>query len=167
MKPNPLVALYHFTVPSSSTVGRSTGEYAGRSGLARFGCSCDAVLASILRISVTCGPFGPGPARTSSVAPGGTVLWPLRSTTLTCRNASPEPSASSTKPKPLSGLYHLTVARTGGPEGLSNCGPRGGGYPKLRVGGSLLSSSKTRRRDWRKSLYYSRRHPRRDEFAVL
>jgi len=36
----------------------------------------------------------------------------------------------------LSGLYHLTVARTGGPEGLSNCGPRGGGYPKLRVGGS-------------------------------
>src|SRR5580693_7260986 len=97
MKPNPLVALYHFTVPSSSTVGRSAGGYAGRSGRGRLGCSCDAVLASILRISVTCGPFGPGPARTSSVAPGGTLPWPLRSTTLTCRNASPAPSASSTK----------------------------------------------------------------------
>src|ERR1700674_4417449 len=150
MKPNPLVALYHFTVPSSSTVGRSTFEYAGRSGRPRLGCSGDAVLASILRISVTCGPFGPGPARTSSVAPGGTLPWPLRSTTLTCRKASPEPSVSSTKPKPLSGLYHLTVARTGGPEGLSNCGPRGGAYPKLRVGRSSLSNP--RRRDGRKSL---------------
>src|SRR6266851_2742248 len=92
MKPNPLVALYHLTVPISSTVGRSTGEYAGRSGRARLGCSCNAVLASILRISVTCGPFGPGPARTSSVAPGGMLPWPLRSTKLTCRKASPEPS---------------------------------------------------------------------------
>src|SRR4029077_12639998 len=137
----------------SSTVVRSAeGWYAGRSGLGRLGGSCDAVLASTLRISVTCGPFGPGPARTSSVAPGGTLPWPPRSTTLTCRNASPEPSASSTNPNPLSGLYHLTVARTGGPEGLSNCGPRGGGYPKLRVGGSSLSSSKPRRRDGRKPL---------------
>src|SRR5229473_1095384 len=136
MKPNPLVALYHLTVPSSSTVGRSTGEYAGRSGRARRGCSCDAVLASILRISVTCGPFGPGPARTSSVAPGGTLPWPLRSTTLTCRKASPEPSASSTKPNPLSGLYHFTMARTDGPEGVSNPEPLGGAYPKLRAGRS-------------------------------
>jgi hypothetical protein len=32
----------------------------------------------------------------------------------------------STKPKPLSGLYHLTVAFTAGPVGLSNCGPLGG-----------------------------------------
>src|SRR5271156_4826011 len=151
MKPNPLVALYHFTVPNSSTVALSaTAGYAGRSDRARLGGSCDAVLTSTLMISVTCGPFGPGPARTSSVAPDGTLPCPLRSTTLTCRNASPEPSASSTKPKPLSGLYHLTVARTGGPEGLSNCGPRGGAYPKLRVDG-WLSSSKSRRRLGRKS----------------
>src|SRR5271170_711870 len=75
---------------------------------------------STLRISVTCGPLGPGPARTPSVAPGGTVSWPLRSTTLTCRKASPDPSASSTKLNPLSGLYHLTTACTGGPEGGSN-----------------------------------------------
>src|ERR1700720_1764445 len=136
MKPNPLVALYHFTVPSSSTVGRSTFEYAGRSGRARLGCSCDAVLASILTISVTCGPFGPGPARTSSVAPGSTLLAPLRSTTLTCRKASPEPSASSTKPNPLSGLYHLTMARTDGPEGVSKRGTLGrDANPKSRVGG--------------------------------
>src|SRR5260370_42571705 len=139
MKLNPLVALYHLTVPNSSTVGRSTGEYAGRSGRARLGGFCDAVLASILRISVTCGPFGPGPARTSSVAPGGTLLWPLRSTTLTCRKASPELSASCPKPKPLSGLYHLTVARTGGPEGLANGGPPRGGYPELRSRHSYLS----------------------------
>src|SRR5271156_1087359 len=153
MKPNPLVALYHFTVPNSSTVALSaTAGYAGRSDRARLGGSCDAVLTSTLMISVTCGPFGPGPARTSSVAPDGTLPCPLRSTTLTCRNASPEPSASSTKPKPLSGLYHLTVARTGGPDGLSNCGPRGGAYPKLREGGWSSSSAKSRRRLGRKSL---------------
>src|SRR5438309_9803573 len=33
-------------------------------------------------------PLRPGPARTSSVAPGGTLPWPPRSTTLTWRNAS-------------------------------------------------------------------------------
>jgi hypothetical protein len=44
----------------------------------------------------------PGPTRTSSVAPGGTALLPLRSTTLTCGKASP-PVGSCTKPKPFSG----------------------------------------------------------------
>src|SRR5262249_32958338 len=58
--------------------------------------SCNAVLLSTLTTSVICCPFGPGPARTSSVAPGTTTLWPPRSTTLTCKNASPAPSASST-----------------------------------------------------------------------
>jgi hypothetical protein len=38
---------------------------------------------------------------------------PLRSTTLTWRKASP-PVGSCTKPKPFSGLYHFTVAETGG-----------------------------------------------------
>jgi hypothetical protein len=37
------------------------------------------------------------------------------------------------KPNPLVSLYHFTVAWTVGPEGLSNCGPRGGAYPKLRA----------------------------------
>ena len=124
-----------------------------RSGRGRLGGSCCAVLLSRLRISVTCGPFGPGPARTSSVAPGGTLSWPPRSTTLTCRKASPDPSANWTKPKPLSGLYHLTTARTGGPEGASNLwAPNCGDDPKLRRGGSKLSSSKPRRRAGRKSL---------------
>src|SRR6476646_3143220 len=104
-------------------------------------------------ISVTCGPFGPGLVRTSSVAPGGTLAWPPRSATLACKKASPEPSASCTKPNPFSGLYHLTVARTGGPEGASNWGPLGGAKPKLRLGGSELSSSKLRRRFGRKSLF--------------
>ena len=52
------------------------------------------------------------------------------------KKASPEPSASCTKPNPFSGLYHLTVARTEGPEGVSNWGPLGGANPKLRLGGS-------------------------------
>jgi len=34
--------------------------------------------------------------------------------------ASPDPSESSTNPKPLSGLNHLTTPWTGGPEGASN-----------------------------------------------
>jgi hypothetical protein len=79
--------------------------------------------------------------------------WPLRSTTLTCRKASPDPSASCTKPNPLSGLYHLTTAWTGGPEGVSNPWALDPGIdPKLRRGVSKLSSSKPRRRVGRKSL---------------
>ena len=89
--------------------------------------------------------------RTSSVAPGGTLSWPLRSTTLTCRKASPAPSGSCTNPNPLSGLYHLTTARTGGPEGASNLWAPDEN-PKLYWGGSKLSSSKPRRRIGRKSL---------------
>ena len=47
-------------------------------------------------------------------------MTPLRSSTLAWRKASPAPSDSSTNPKPRSGLNHLTTARTGGPEGVSN-----------------------------------------------
>ena len=43
-------------------------------------------------------------------------LW---ASTLPCRKASPDPSESSTKPKPFSGLNHLTTPLTGGPEGAS------------------------------------------------
>jgi hypothetical protein len=127
------MALYHLTVPDSSTAARSAGGYMGRSGRARLGGSCCAVPLSTLRISLTCGPLGPGPARTSSVAPGDMLPWPLRSTTLTCRNASPDPSASCTKPNPLSALYHLTTAWTGGPEGASNlCALDPGANPVFR-----------------------------------
>src|SRR4029077_10018763 len=153
MKPNPFTALYHLTVPGSSTAARAAGRYRGRSGRGGVGNSCCAVLLSTLRISLTCGPLGPGPARTSSVAPGGTLPWPLRSTTLTCRKASPDPSASCTKPNPLSELYHLTTAWTGGPKGASNlCALDPGANPKLRRGVSKVSSSKPRRRVGRKSL---------------
>ena len=37
MKPNPFMALYHLTVPDSSTAARSAGGYRGRSGRARLG----------------------------------------------------------------------------------------------------------------------------------
>src|ERR1700731_4911832 len=136
MKPNPFMALYHLTVPDSSTAARSACGYIGRSGRGRLGGSCCAELLSTLRISLTWGPLGPGPARTSSVAPGGTLLWPLRSTTLTCKKASPDPLASCTKPNPLSALYHLTTAWTGGPvRGFGRC-PVGGG---CRAGKTLQS----------------------------
>jgi hypothetical protein len=68
---------------------------------------------------VTWGPLCPGPTRTSRVSPGCTVLMSLRASTLPWRKASPDPSDSSTKPNPFSGLNHLTTARTGGPEGVS------------------------------------------------
>src|SRR5207302_3913095 len=138
IKPNPFIALYHVTVPDSSTAAWPAGGYTGCSGRARLGGSCCAVLLSTLRISVTCGPLGPGPARTSSVAPSGTLSWPLRSTTLTCKKASPEPSASCTNPNPLSGLYHLTTPLTGGPEGASDLWALSGD-PKLCRGDSKLS----------------------------
>jgi hypothetical protein len=56
-------------------------------------------------------------------------------TTLTWRKASP-PVGSCTKPKPFSGLYHFTVAETGGPvgafskRGLFSRGP----YPEFAGG---------------------------------
>src|SRR2546423_1860255 len=153
MKPNPFMALYHLTVPDSSTAARVAGAYIGRSGRARLGGSCCPVLLSTLRISLICGPLGPGAARTSSAVPGSMALSPLRSTTLTCRKASPDPSASCTKPNPLSGLYHLTTAWIGGPDGASNLWALDPGVdPKLRRGVSKLSSSKPRRRVGRKSL---------------
>jgi hypothetical protein len=50
-------------------------------------------------------------------------------------------------------LYHFTTAWTGGPGGASNlCALDPGVDPKLRLGVSKLSSSKSRRRVERKSL---------------
>ena len=66
---------------------------------------------------------------------GTRQLLPERSTTLTWRKASPL-LGSWTKPKPFSGLYHFTVAETGGPVGAAS--KRGllsrGAYPKLAGG---------------------------------
>src|ERR1700736_516547 len=153
MKPKPFVALYHLTVPDSSTEVPSAGGYTGRSGRARLGGSRCAVLLSTLRISVTCGPFGPRTGANRERRARRTLPWPRRSTTLTCRKASPDPSASCTKPNPLSGLYHLTTAWIGGPEGTSNLWALDpDAASKLRRGVSKLSSSKPRRRLGRKSL---------------
>jgi hypothetical protein len=107
IKPKPLLALYHFTVPNSSTAARSPDGYAGRSGRGRRGGSCDAVVASTLIISVTCGPFGPGLVRTSSVAPGGTLPWPLRSATLTCTKGIAGAIRQLRKTEPLLGIVPL------------------------------------------------------------
>jgi len=74
-----------------------------------------AVLSSTEMTSETCRPFCPCPIRTLSEAPGLTAAWPAAFNVLACRNASPDPSDSATKPKPFSGLNHLTVASCSGP----------------------------------------------------
>jgi hypothetical protein len=104
------------TVPGSST----DGPLDTAAGIPdRRGSPGTAVLVSTLRTSVMCGPLCPGPTRTSTVSPGCTALMPLPARTLPCRKASPDPSDSSTNPKPFSGLNHFTTARIGGPEGAS------------------------------------------------
>ncbi len=47
-------------------------------------------------------------------APGGTASCPAECSAVACRNASPCPFSSSTKPNPLSSLNHFTVASTDG-----------------------------------------------------
>src|SRR6516165_1592483 len=70
---------------------------------------------------------------------------PLWASTLPCRNASPDPSESSTKPNPLSGLNHLTTPLTGGPDGASNRGwLNRGRVPKAR---GVVGRNRRRSRD--------------------
>ena len=71
-------------------------------------------------------PFCPWPTLTRSNAPGLTELCPALVKVLACRKASPEPSASATKPKPLSELNHLTVASSSGPKPA--CGDEEGAW---------------------------------------
>jgi hypothetical protein len=61
MKPNPFLALYHFTVPVSWTLASEAGRSEGDLKLARGGLDGAAVLLSTLIISVTCGPRCPEP----------------------------------------------------------------------------------------------------------
>jgi hypothetical protein len=73
---------------------------------------------------------------TPSVAPGLTESWPDCDSALACKKTSPEPSDSSTKPKPFSLLNHLTLALISGPEAITWEPPpppigRRGGPPKL------------------------------------
>src|SRR6516164_4209600 len=79
---------------------------------------------------------------------------PLWASTLPCRNASPDPSASSTKPNPFSGLNHLTTPLTGGPEGASKRGwMNRGRVPNGRGCRWSVSASNSRRRELRKSRF--------------
>ena len=59
--------------------------------------------------------LAPLPIWTTSVVPGEIVSTPAAWMELTCRKASPEPSDSSTKPNPFSGLNHFTTASWGSP----------------------------------------------------
>src|SRR5580692_3831787 len=109
MKPNPLAALYHFTVPISWTLASEGCRSNGDLELFRGGLGGAAVLLSTLMTSVTCGPRCPRATRNSSVSPGCTALMPMRPSPLAWRKASPDPSESSTNPYPLLGLNHFTL----------------------------------------------------------
>src|SRR4051794_26156110 len=183
IKPKPFSALYHLTVPLSCEVtsrgGRSPPDgrkpppptpapiRGGRGG------ATPPVLGSTLSTSGIFGPRCPCATRTSSVSPGWTSVTPPRPSTVACRNASPEPSESSTNPKPFSGLNHLTTALPTGPEGSSNRGRLNrGAVPKSRGGGSNSGSSKLRRRLCRKFLSFSNTsilisHPARYDHATF
>jgi hypothetical protein len=120
--------LNHFTVPASSTAVSVDGAFNVVDWkFDRPDAVGAAVLRSTLSTSVTCGPLCPGPTRTSRVSPSCTALIPPWVSTLPWRKASPDPSESSTNPKPLSGLNHLTTPLTDGPEGASEgCSAKAG-----------------------------------------
>src|SRR5260370_24287524 len=123
IKPNPLVTLYHLTVPISSTVGPSGSRSAsGRNPVRGGRATAPPVLVSTLITSVTCGPRCPWATRTSSVSPGLTSLNPPPPSTVPCTSASPGPSDNSTKPNTFSVSNHLTTALTADPARSSNRG---------------------------------------------
>src|SRR6476620_10181182 len=134
MKPNPLAALYHFTVPISWTLASKGCRSDGDLKCPRGGLGGAAVLLSTLITSVTCGPRCPRATRNSSVSPGCRVLTPMPASAVTSRKASPDPSESWTKPYPLLGLNHLTCPRTARADGASSSGSasRGGTSESLR-----------------------------------
>src|SRR4051812_40600683 len=104
--------LYHLTEPRHSSVGPAPGRGEEGRGEGRPALLItSAVLVSTSRTSATCGPFGPWLIRTFKRAPSGTLVWPNASTARAGRNAS-APPATTTNPKPLSALNHLTVAST-------------------------------------------------------
>jgi hypothetical protein len=104
MKPNPLAALYHFTVPISWALASKGCRSDGNLKLFRGSLGGAAVLLSTLMTSVTCGPRCPRATRNSSVSPGCRVLTPMPASAVAWRKASPDPSESWTKPYPLLGL---------------------------------------------------------------
>src|SRR5580692_4943318 len=131
MKPNPLAALYHFTVPISWTLASEGCRSNGDLELFRGDLGGAAVLLSTLMTSVTCGPRCPRATRNSRVSPGCRVLTPMPASAVTWRKASPDPFESWTKPYPLLGLNHLTCARAARPDDPSNSGSAGCGRSEL------------------------------------
>src|SRR5258708_5639 len=134
MKPNPLAALYHFTVPISRTLASKGCRSDGDLNLPRGDLGGAAVLLSTLMTSVTCGPRCPRTTCNSSVSPGCRVLTPMPASAVTWRKASPDPSESWTKPYPLFGLNHLTCPRTAKPDDPSNSGSAAPGGTSELIG---------------------------------
>ena len=143
MKPNPFMALYHFTVPISWTLAFKGCRSDGDSKLPRVGLVRAAVLLPTLMTSATWGPRCPGVTRISSVSPGCRVLMPMPASAPTWRKASPVPSESSTKPYLLSGLYHLTLPQNAGAGSSSSCGSVGCGATSASRRELVASSSST------------------------
>lgn len=97
----------------SGTTARVGGERGA--GARRIG-AWEPAPSSTASTSITWRPFCPWPTLTRSDVPGLTELCPALVKALACRKTSPDPSASATKPKPLSGLNHLTVHSSSGPK---------------------------------------------------
>src|SRR5215471_7675952 len=90
-KPNPLAALYHFTVPISWTFASKGCRSDGDPKLRRdrlYGAA--AVLLSTLMTSVTCGPRSRSVIRNASVSPERRVGVPMPASAVACKNASPD-----------------------------------------------------------------------------
>ena len=153
IKPNPFMALYHLTVPDSSTAARSAGGYRGRSGRPRLGGSCCAVLLSTLRISRYLWPLGAGTGadlerRARRYA---TVAAALDHTHM--QEGIARPIGELYEAEPLVGIVPFDYGLDRGTGGrFKPLGAKSGADPKLRRGDSKLSSSKPRRRVGRKSL---------------
>src|SRR5690348_5656013 len=142
MKPNPLAALCHFTVPISWTLASKGRRSDPDLNLSRGDLGGAAVLLSTLMTSVTWRPRCAGAVRNSSVTPGWRSPMLMPASAEAWRKTSPDPSESSTKPYLLPGLYHFSLPQTVGAAGSPSCGSASCGGTLECFDGSLLSPSR-------------------------
>src|SRR3984893_15706883 len=121
MKPNPLAALYHFTVPISWTLVSKGCRFNGALKFFRGDLGGAAVLLSMPMTSVTWSPLCAGAVRNSSVTPGWRAPMLMPASAEAWRKASPDPSESSTKPYRFPGLNHFSLPQTVGAGGSPSC----------------------------------------------
>jgi len=120
MKPKPFATLNHFTVPVSSTAvsedGPSDVPETGSPWCWGGSAAIDAQhFGDVWPLVTWADTHFESFVRLDSADPALSQQAPMK-------KASPDLSESSTKPKPFSGLNHLTIELIGEPEGASNRG---------------------------------------------